>query len=116
VKAHIGVRRIYSAPSSTDGYRILVDRIWPRGVAKDKAAVDLWLKEIAPSAALRKWFAHDPARWAEFLVRYHRELALNPDSVAQIRGLAKKGAVTLVYAARDEQHNNAVALQLYLAA
>lgn len=78
--------------------------------------MDLWLKDVAPSAALRKWFAHDPAKWGEFLVRYHRELAQNPEGVTQLRGLAKKRMVTLLYAARDEQHNNAVALQLYLAA
>ena len=116
MKTSVAVRRIYSAPTPKDGFRILVDRIWPRGVSRADAAMDLWLKDASPSAALRKWFAHDPAKWTEFLARYHRELAQNPDSVTQIRRLTQKGPVTLLYAARDEQHNNAVALQLYLAA
>ncbi len=107
------VRRIYEPASAEDGVRVLVDRIWPRGVSKEMARVDLWLKEAAPSTALRQWFAHDPAKWEEFVRRYHAELRGRADEVKQIRGLARKGRVTLLYAARDEEHNNAVALAAF---
>lgn len=95
---------------------VLVDRIWPRGIAKKEAALTLWLKEIAPSDALRKWFGHEPERWAEFQKRYRAELDANGDAVAQLRNLSREGKVTLLYGAHDEAHNNAVALAGYLGA
>ena len=110
----IVVKRVYEPPAAEDGQRVLVDRIWPRGVSKEHAALALWLKEIAPSDALRKWFGHEPARWAEFQKRYGAELDGNGDAVAQLRGLLSKGKVTLLYGAHDEAHNNAVALAEYL--
>ena len=108
------LKRVYEAPGKRDGCRVLVDRLWPRGLGKKSAAVDLWLKDIAPSASLRKWFAHDPAKWLEFKKRYFRELKGNAQGVRQIRALAKRGTVTLVFGARDEEHNNAVALKQFL--
>ncbi|AZO25248.1 DUF488 domain-containing protein [Mesorhizobium sp. M1E.F.Ca.ET.045.02.1.1] len=110
----IAVKRVYGTPEKTDGQRVLVDRVWPRGVAKMDAALTLWLKEIAPSDALRKWFGHEPERWAEFQKRYHAELDRNEEAVAQLRGLLREGKVTLLYGAHDEAHNNAVALAGYL--
>ncbi|BCG89629.1 hypothetical protein MesoLj113c_57390 [Mesorhizobium sp. 113-3-9] len=110
----IAVKRIYEAPDEADGQRVLVDRIWPRGVSKEHAALALWLKEIAPSDELRKWFGHEPARWAEFRERYRVELDGNDEAVAQLRGLLGEGKVTLLYGAHDEAHNNAVALAGYL--
>jgi len=112
--AAIRTKRVYEEPSSRDGFRILVDRIWPRGLSKDKARIDRWLKDIAPSAELRKWFGHDPARWDEFRARYFRELDAKPELVEEIRSRAKKTTVTLLYAARDPEHNNAVCLREYL--
>jgi uncharacterized protein YeaO (DUF488 family) len=109
------LKRAYERPSPADGYRILVDRLWPRGISKQKAAIDLWLKEIAPSNALRRWFGHDPARWTEFQRRYRRELHENPEPVNQIKQLIKQyRTMTLVFSARDEQHNQAVALRAFL--
>src|SRR5438270_5954536 len=99
------LKRVYEAPSPTDGERVLVERLWPRGLAKAKAAVDLWLKEVAPSPELRKWFAHDPAKWEQFRHRYWEELKGNPEALELLRQKAKQGTVTLVYAARDEEHN-----------
>ncbi|WP_095198750.1 DUF488 domain-containing protein [Mesorhizobium carmichaelinearum] len=110
----IAVKRIYETPAAEDGQRVLVDRIWPRGVSKEHAALALWLKEIAPSDELRKWFGHEPARWAEFRERYGTELDGNGEAVAQLRGLLGHGKVTLLYGAHDEVHNNAVALAGYL--
>ncbi|MDX8445859.1 DUF488 domain-containing protein [Mesorhizobium captivum] len=110
----LAVKRVYEAPEKTDGQRVLVDRIWPRGVAKKDAALTIWLKEIAPSDELRKWFGHDPERWAEFQKRYRVELERNKEAVAQLRGLLREGKVTLLYGAHDEAHNNAVALAGYL--
>ncbi|WBX85139.1 DUF488 domain-containing protein [Sphingosinicella microcystinivorans] len=107
------IKRIYAPPSGDDGQRVLVDRIWPRGVRRDEAALTLWLKEIAPSTALRKWFGHDPARWTEFGKRYRQELDANP-AVGELRALIDKGMVTLLYAASDEKHNHALALARYL--
>ena len=107
----IKVKRIYEPAELGDGFRVLVDRIWPRGVRKDEAAVDLWLKDVAPSTALRRWFGHDPGRWAEFRRRYRAELQERPDALALLRDKAAAGAVTLGYAARDPEHNNAVALK-----
>ncbi|OHT18815.1 DUF488 domain-containing protein [Edaphosphingomonas haloaromaticamans] len=142
----IRIKRAYLAPADDDGRRILVDRLWPRGLARAKAAIDLWLKDVAPSTELRHWFGHDPARWAEFRKRYAAELAGNPavaelreiagghdparwaefrkryaaelagnPAVAELREIAGRERVTLVYAAHDEAHNNAVALAAYLA-
>jgi uncharacterized protein YeaO (DUF488 family) len=113
-KSTIKLKRAYEPPEKTDGARILVDRLWPRGVSKSSARIDLWPKDIAPSDALRKWFGHDPAKWSEFRKRYARELASQPQAVAQIKQVAEKGTVTLVYGAKDERHNNAVALKEYL--
>src|SRR3954465_12694760 len=110
----IHLKRAYEKPSSSDGQRILVERLWPRGVSKARAAVDLWLKDVAPSPELRKWFGHDPAKWKQFERRYWKELEAQPDTVDVLRSKAKRGAVTLVYAARDEQHNSAVALKEFL--
>ncbi|UDL91779.1 DUF488 domain-containing protein [Mesorhizobium sp. PAMC28654] len=108
------VKRIYVPPASDDGQRVLVDRIWPRGVSKEDAALTLWLKEIAPSDELRKWFGHDPERWAEFRERYRVELDGNGEVVAELRNLLRHGKVTLLYGAHDEAHNNAAALAEYL--
>ena len=110
----VQLKRIYEPPQKSDGYRVLVDRVWPRGLSKDAAQIDLWMKDIAPSTALRKWFNHDPARWEGFRARYAAELEANPEALAQLRGYLVRGPVTLVYAARDEEHNNAVALRDYL--
>ncbi|MER8500172.1 DUF488 domain-containing protein [Mesorhizobium sp. M0204] len=110
----LAVKRIYEPPSPDDGQRVLVDRIWPRGIAKQDAALTLWLKDIAPSNALRKWFGHEPARWAEFQRRYSDELDRHGEAVAELRALLREGKVTLLYGAHDEAHNNAVALASYL--
>lgn len=114
MKLPIKTKRIYDALAVDDGFRILVDRLWPRGLKKDGATFDLWLKEIAPSDALRQWFGHDPAKWAEFKKRYFAELRSKQDLVALLRQHARAGAVTLLYSAKDEKHNNAVALLEYL--
>ena len=108
---HIGTKRIYDAPANTDGFRVLVDRVWPRGVTKEKASVDLWMKEIGPSTQLRKWFGHDPKRWDEFRKRYRAEFEDRTDLLDELRGHARKGRLTLVFSARDEEHNQAVALK-----
>lgn len=110
----IKLKRVYEAPAKEDGTRILVDRLWPRGLTKEKAKVDLWLKDIAPSTELRKWFAHDPAKWSEFQTRYKAELKHNPEPVALLKKEAAKGPVTLLYGAKDEQHNEAIVLQKLL--
>lgn len=111
----VQIRRVYDPPSPRDGARILVDRVWPRGLTKQKAHIDLWLKDIAPSTKLRQWFGHDPARWVEFRRRYRAELTRNPKSVGTLRELARKRRVTLVFGARDERHNQAVVLKEFLA-
>lgn len=113
----IKVKRAYDPPAPGDGLRVLVDRLWPRGLSKERAAVDEWLREVAPSTDLRRWFAHDPARWAEFKRRYSAELEAPAPlaTVARLRSLAAEGDITLLYAATDELHNNAVALREYLA-
>jgi uncharacterized protein YeaO (DUF488 family) len=108
------IKRVYEAPSEKDGTRILVDRLWPRGLTKEKASVDLWLKEIAPSTELRKWFAHDPAKWTGFQARYRAELEKNPLPLAVLREKLAVGAVTLLYGAKDEIHNEAMVLQQLL--
>lgn len=109
-KTDVQLKRAYDSPSAHDGLRILVDRIWPRGVRKAQARIDLWLKDIAPSTALRQWFGHDPARWSVFRRRYRAELKRQPEAVAQLQALARKGRITLVFGARDERHNQAVVL------
>ena len=103
----LSIKRVYLPPDDGDGQRILVDRLWPRGISKRDAAVDVWLKEIAPSAKLRRWFGHDPAKWDEFRKRYRAELTDNEHAVAQLRELANEGRTTLVYGAHDEIHNQA---------
>jgi uncharacterized protein YeaO (DUF488 family) len=113
----ICLKRAYEAPSSKDGFRVLIDRLWPRGLSKAEAEIDLWLKKVAPSAELRRWFGHDPAKWEEFRRLYHDELDRNPEAVEALRqALADKEKATLLYAARDDEHNNAVALRDYLKA
>jgi uncharacterized protein YeaO (DUF488 family) len=109
------MKRIYAAAEPADRCRVLVDRVWPRGVSKEKARVDLWMKEVAPSAYLRKWFAHDPKRWSEFRRRYREELKGKAAFLDQLQKLEKEhGTVTLIYSARDEQRNQAVVLCEYL--
>ena len=112
--ATIHLKRAYEEPSRSDGLRILVERLWPRGLTKERAAVDVWLKDIAPSPELRRWFGHDPAKWEEFQRHYWAELDANQGAVAELRRKTREGPVTLVYAARDEQHNGALALWEYL--
>jgi len=106
----IKLKRVYELPDTKDGERVLVDRLWPRGLTKEKARVDLWLKEIAPSTELRRWFGHDPAKWTEFKRRYRAELKGNKEQVARLKDEMEKGPVTLLYGARDEEHNEAVVL------
>ncbi len=107
----IMIKRIYDPPAPEDGRRLLVDRLWPRGVAKDEARVDEWLKEIAPSSELRTWFGHDPQKWEEFRARYREELKPHDELLNRLRAEARKGTITLLFAAKDEAHNNAVVLR-----
>lgn len=107
------LKRAYETPSAADGRRVLVDRLWPRGLTKARAAVDLWLKEVAPSTELRQWFGHDPEKWTEFKRRYRTELK-GSSALSELAALAREGKVTLVYAAKDEQHNEAVVLKQVL--
>lgn len=111
---NVRIKRVYEVPSADDGKRILVDRLWPRGLTKEKARIDLWLKDIAPSAELREWFGHDPEKWTEFQHRYEQELEANKTVVAELRKELQAGAATLVYGAKDETHNDAVVLKAYL--
>jgi len=110
----IRLKRVYEPPSRTDGARILVDRLWPRGLTKERAAVTLWLKDVAPSTELRKWFGHAPARWKQFQARYRKELRERKDALELLKRKSNAHAVTLVYAARDEQHNEALVLKRVL--
>ena len=110
----IMVKRIYEPAAKSDGFRVLVDRLWPRGIAKERAALDLWLPDLGPSTELRQWFNHDPTRWDEFRRRYQAELKEKKELVEELEGRAKEGMVTLLYSAKDEAHNQAVALQQYL--
>lgn len=110
----IQLKRAYEAAAKSDGLRILVERLWPRGVSKEKAAIDLWLKGIAPSAELRKWYGHDPDKWPEFRKRYWAELRANKNAVAELKQKIAKGSVTFVFAASDTEHNSAVALKEFL--
>jgi uncharacterized protein YeaO (DUF488 family) len=109
--ARILIKRIYDAPDHSDGVRVLVDRLWPRGVTKKAAALDFWMKELAPSTELRKWFSHDPARWEGFRQRYRRELRKHGAQLEALKAQAAKRRVTLLYGARDTVHNEAVVLQ-----
>lgn len=109
------IKRIYEPAQKDDGYRILVDRLWPRGVSKQTADLDLWLKEIGPSHELRKWFDHDPNKWPEFIKKYKAELHQNPQLLSQLKSLTKEHSIiTLLYAARDTEHNEAIILQKIL--
>ena len=111
---NIKIKRVYEQPDKKDGERILVDRLWPRGLTKEKASVDLWLKEIAPSTELRKWFAHDPKKWKSFRGRYETEIRHNDDLIKVLKDKAREGTVTLIYGARDEKHNAALVLKQFL--
>lgn len=112
----IFLKRAYEKPAKQDGLRILVERLWPRGVSKEKAGIDLWLKELAPSTELRKWYSHDPAKWDEFRKRYRAELAKAGEVLVMLKHRTSEGPVTLVYAAHDEERNSAVVLKAYLEA
>jgi uncharacterized protein YeaO (DUF488 family) len=111
----IALKRAYDLASRADGTRFLVERLWPRGVPKESLKIRAWLKDVAPSTELRKWFSHDPDKWTEFRRRYRRELDSHPEAWEPIIAAARRGQVTLVYSSRDTEHNNAVALQEYLA-
>jgi len=111
---NIRLKRAYESPAASDGTRILVDRLWPRGVKKENAAIDQWCKALAPSTGLRKWFGHDPARWQEFQRRYAAEMRKQPEQLAKLRLQARRGPITLVFSARDEEHNDAVVLRQVL--
>ena len=110
----IALKRAYEPPAKNDGRRILVDRVWPRGIARDDLEIDDWQKDLAPSRDLRAWFGHDPAKWDEFKKRYGRELEQRPDALDRLIEQAKTGVITLVFGARDREHNNAVALKEHL--
>ena len=110
----IKIKRIYEEPQDTDGLRILVDRLWPRGLSKEQAQVDIWLKEIAPSSALRQWYAHDTNKWQEFRVKYIEELSQNSTVVKELLSKIKTNSVTLLYSAKEQKYNNARVLKEYL--
>jgi uncharacterized protein YeaO (DUF488 family) len=110
----IQLKRVYEAASATDGLRVLVDRLWPRGLTKERAAVDLWLKEVAPSTELRKWFGHDAAKWKQFQQRYRKELRARSDAITLLRERSEQGTITLLYAAKDKEHNEALVLRTLL--
>jgi uncharacterized protein YeaO (DUF488 family) len=109
--AMIRVKRVYEKPSPKDGLRVLVDRLWPRGLTEERAALQLWLKDVAPSTELRKWFGHDPAKWKQFQVRYRKELREKKDTLDLLQEKSAEHTVTLLYGARDEEHNEAVVLK-----
>ena len=111
---NVKLKRAYEPAAPGDGTRILVDRLWPRGVSKSRLARDEWMKDVAPSSGLRKWFGHDPARWPEFRTRYAREVRANAELFGRLRDLAREGPITLVYSAHDERHNDAVVLRALL--
>lgn len=111
IRSRYRIKRIYEPVLRTDGYRILVERLWPRGVTKAKASLHDWLKDIAPSPELREWYGHDPARWSELQERYRAELAEKQDAIDQLRTLRRRGPVTLVFAAKDEKHSSAAVLK-----
>jgi len=110
----VRVKRVYDQPAKADGYRMLVDRLWPRGLKKSEARIDEWLREIAPSTALRKWFKHDPDKWKEFKKKYSAELDDHREQVEKLAREARKRTITLLFSARDTEHNNAVALKEYI--
>lgn len=110
----IFIKRVYDDPNAKDGLRILVDRLWPRGLSKENAQIDVWLKSVAPSNELRKWYQHDVQKWPEFKQRYFAELDAAPEAVDELLGYVKKRNVTFMYAAKDPEHNNAVALKGYI--
>lgn len=109
--ATIRLKRAYEPVSPEDGIRVLVDRLWPRGLSRAKSAIDHWMKEVAPSSELRRWFNHDPERWQAFRKKYEAELAKNSEALGPLRALVRKGRVTLVYGAKDEEHNHALVLK-----
>jgi uncharacterized protein YeaO (DUF488 family) len=109
--SNIRLKRAYESPSRSDGTRVLVDRLWPRGVKKTEARIDEWMKQIAPTTELRKWFGHDPTRWSEFRRRYRVEVMQHPEELGRLRSLARRGPLTLVFSAHDEAHNDAVVLK-----
>ena len=111
---NVRIKRAYETSAADDGTRVLIDRLWPRGVKKTDADIDQWEKDIAPSTALRKWFGHDPARWQEFRSRYAIEIQEHPEQLKRLRALARQGPITLVYSAHDEVHNDAVVLRDFL--
>lgn len=111
---NIKLKRVYEQPDRNDGERILVDRLWPRGLTKEKAHVDLWLKNIAPSVELRKWFSHDPKKWKSFRGRYETEIRSKQDLIKVLKRKAREGTITLIYGARDEKHNEALVLKQFL--
>lgn len=108
------IKRVYEKPAKEDGFRILADRLWPRGLTKEKASVDLWLKEIAPSTELRKWFGHDPEKWNDFKKKYVAELKKNKEPVSILKEKIKAGTVTILYGAKDQEHNEALVILDYL--
>jgi uncharacterized protein YeaO (DUF488 family) len=110
----IKLKRAYDAPARPDGYRVLVDRVWPRGVSRDALDLDDWITDVAPSTALRKWFGHDPAKWDDFRRRYFAELDAQPEAIAGLLAACREKTVTLIFGAKDLHHNNAVALKEYL--
>ncbi len=110
----VSIKRVYETPASTDGFRVLVDRLWPRGLSKEAAHLDLWLREVAPSTALRKWFNHETSRWKEFAQRYATELDQQPEAIEKLRDIARRGRLTLLFSASKLEWNNAVALKAYL--
>ena len=110
----IRIKRIYEPPAADDGYRVFIDRLWPRGLTKEQARFDRWLKDLAPSTELRQWFGHDPAKWQEFKARYSRELDAQSETVAELAKLAEERTVTLLFGARAERYSNAAALAEYL--
>jgi uncharacterized protein YeaO (DUF488 family) len=112
--SQIQLKRAYEKPAASDGQRILVERLWPRGLTKARAAIDLWLKEIAPSPELRKWYSHDVAKWKQFQQRYRKELQANRTAVDELRRRIKDGPVTLIYAAHDQEHNSALVLKQFV--
>lgn len=114
MKREISLKRVYDPPAASDGFRILAERLWPRGVKKETLKLDAWMREVAPGTELRKWFSHDPAKWDAFKTRYYAELDANPDAWAGILDQAKKSKVTLLFSSKDAEHNNVVALREYL--
>ena len=112
--AQIAIKRVYEEPRAADGIRILVDRLWPRGLSKEKARIDLWVKDLAPGNELRKWYSHDPAKWEEFKKRYFAELEGHAEEVNKLAAMVSKGRVTFLYSSKEDKLNNAHALKLYL--